>query len=157
MREPARSILGEAERSQITRDDFTGDAKPRQYGLRHGIGIDVNQRSLWTKNNHAGHRLVFGMTCHVGIAASPGNTAEECNIWPRCAKQQQERGGQRSEQNSVEDSQKQYSAKRNRGRVEIKAAHAPHVKQRCEIEQAQNRSQDNCGQYRLRQIFQQAP
>ena len=88
MCEPARSIYGDAERSQTTRrtPGESSACEAIQDRFQDGISIDVDQRRFGTEGDHAGQHLVFGMTGDVGVAVRAGNAAEERHVRPRHAR-----------------------------------------------------------------------
>ena len=95
------------------------------------------------------------MTGEVGVAVRAGNAAEKRHVWPRRAGQQHQHGGQRREQDAMQDAKKQHRDKCDRCSVEIQPAHSPHAKQRRKIQKPGDRGQHHRSQDRLWQVFQQ--
>lgn len=58
-------------------------AQAIQNRVQHGIGIDVNQRCLGTKSDHAGQRFILGMAIQVRIGVGARHTTKIRNMRAR--------------------------------------------------------------------------
>lgn len=74
----------------------------------------------------------------------------------RHAAQQQQDGGQRGEQDSLQYAQQQHPDEGDRRGVEVEPAGAPHTQQCRDVEQSGHRRQHHSSQHCFRQVFQQS-
>jgi hypothetical protein len=92
---PARSTLGEVERSQITNDEaqrFSLCFYTIKHDSEYVIDVEVDDSGLDPQSEHTVDSLIILVPCKIREAASTRNTAQEGNVRTRDAlKEQQDR------------------------------------------------------------------
>ena len=140
MRAPARSTMGEEERSNTT--SFSGSGERADLlpdGLAHVLDVEVEQRRLDADHQRARDGLVVRVALHVGEAPGAGDAAEEGHVGVGGAPDEQQERDHHRHHHALEDAEQQHGGEGDHRHGELEAADPPDVAQLADVDRAPSR------------------